>query len=163
MKSSNFAVALVLTIAAVVKATSQATQYDGKPDFSIGSRYVEPNYSQPYLAREPLPSADFNRRVYEFDNDKAIWDQNDYEERVRVEAELMVALESLKDSVAYGSMDVSKLQAEIRAQYEKISANEYDIYEDLARAVQYFDRSIAKVYTAQDKCHLTEGAMHENR
>ena len=51
--------------------------------------------------------------MYEFDNDRAIWDQNDYEERVKVEAELMVALESLKESVAYGSLDVKNLQAEI--------------------------------------------------
>ena len=43
-----------------------------------------------------LPSADYNKKVFEFDHQKPIWDQIDYEHRVRQEADIMVTLEALK-------------------------------------------------------------------
>ena len=80
----------------------------GKPSFSIGSHYREPDYSQPY--GEKLPGADFNKQVYQFREDKMIWDQNDYEERTKQEAELLVALEALKSSTSYLSYDIYSLK-----------------------------------------------------
>ena len=61
---------------------------------------MEPDYAHKQSG-EKLPGADFNKQVYQFDEKKYIWDQNDYEERVKVEAELMVALEGLKTSINY--------------------------------------------------------------
>ena len=76
-----------------------AHKFQGKPSFSIGHRYKEPDYTQDY--GESLPGADFNRQVYKFNEDKQIWDQNDYIERTRQEAEILVALEALKTSAAF--------------------------------------------------------------
>ena len=39
-----------------------------------------------------------------------IWDQNDYEERTKQEAELLVALEALKSSTSYLSYDIYSLK-----------------------------------------------------
>ena len=73
--------------------------------------YVEPDYSKKY--DETLPGADFNRQVYEFNTDKGIWDQNDYTERVKVEAEMLVALEALKENTMYLGYDIQELQDHI--------------------------------------------------
>jgi len=53
-----------------------------------------------------LPGADFNKQVYNFDEHKKIWHEQDYEERVKVEAEMLVALEALKESVVYLVYDI---------------------------------------------------------
>ena len=58
-----------------------------------------------------------------------------------VEAEMMVALESLKESVAFGNKDVKRLSEEISVQLETISANEYDIYENLIVAQQNYNKA----------------------
>ena len=50
----------------------------------------------------------------------------------------MVALESLKESVSYGNIDVSELSHAIKAQYDRISANAQDIYENLAQVGKNF-------------------------
>ena len=73
--------------------------------------YHTPDYSHQY--GETLPGADFNKQVWEFDEDHSIFDQNDYEERVKVEAELMVSLEALKAATAAISYDITQLQAHI--------------------------------------------------
>ncbi len=62
---------------------------------------MQPDYSQKKPSGEKLPGADFNKQVYEFEGDQQIWDQNDYTERVKVEAEMMVALEALKETIIY--------------------------------------------------------------
>ena len=76
--------------------------------------YHAPDYSHEY--GETLPGADFNHQVYKFDEDHQIWDQNDYEERTKAEAELLVALEALKQSVSILSYDISRLQEGIGSQ-----------------------------------------------
>ena len=48
--------------------------------------------------------------MFSFDEREKIWDQNDYEERVKVEAEMLVALEALKTSVDYLGFDVYKIK-----------------------------------------------------
>ena len=77
-----------------------------------------------------LPGADFNRQVYSFDENKSIWDQNDYEERVKVEAELLVALEALKSSASYLAFDVHTLEERIHINDHRIGANQDDVWED---------------------------------
>ena len=68
----------------------------------------------PYLDNtETLPSADFKRKVDDFDASKQIWDQYDYTERVRVEAEILVALEALKQSVHYLHYDFIEINGRI--------------------------------------------------
>ena len=102
--------AFLFTAQAVeIKASTKAQTAQTKdlyPDYFLSPNYVTPNYSLQRPEGETLPGADFNKQVYEFKADKKVWDQNDYEERVKVEAELLVALESLKESVLYLDRDI---------------------------------------------------------
>lgn len=68
--------------------------------------------------------------MYNFRENKQIWDQNDYEERVKVEAEMMVGLEALKTATNYLHSDVSALDKVLAEQYLYISGNDDDIYEN---------------------------------
>ena len=52
-------------------------------------------------ANENLPGPDFNRNVYEFDDTKQIWNQENYEERVKAEADILVALEAMKTEAKF--------------------------------------------------------------
>ena len=70
--------------------------------------------------------------MYEFDGDHNIWDQNDYEERVKVEAEMLVALEALKESVMYLSYDINDVQDRITQQMGRVRHNQDHIYENMA-------------------------------
>lgn len=83
--------------------------------FDIHSMHQETDYSQP--APETLPGADFNKQVWEFDQSKNIWDQQDYNERVKAEAEILVALEALKTAVLYLGSDISATTEFLRTQY----------------------------------------------
>ena len=138
-----------------------AHNQEAKPDFSIGSHYQQPDYTTPYQAREQLPSADFNRRVYEFDNNDTIWDQNDYEERVKVEAELMVALESMKEGVSYGSIDVNNLNEQIADQKKRIDDNAYDIFESMKVLGENLQSASVRVSEVQAKCQYTHHDIHD--
>ena len=104
----------------------EASNWSGKPSFGIGGHYREPDYSQEY--GEELPGADFNKQVYNFNENKQIWDQNDYEERVKVEAEILVALEALKTSVNYLGYDISSIQDKIHLNKHRIGANQEDVW-----------------------------------
>jgi len=57
------------------------------------------NYSVPYT--KPLPGADFNANVYSYDESHPQFDQDDYVNRVRNEAELLISLEGLKHALKY--------------------------------------------------------------
>jgi len=110
-----------------------------------------------------LPSGDFNRRVYQFDDSRAIWDQKDYEERVKVEAEMLVALEALKESLSYAAYDVHDLGQSIQTQFERISDNAMDIYENLAFATKTFGETETRVHDLQDRCHHTQAELNDNK
>lgn len=130
----KFTIALAAS-AYAANAASLSTEgaghgFVGKPDFSIGGHYREPDYEHEY--GEELPGADFNKQVYQFNENKQIWDQNDYEERVKVEAEMLVALEALKTSVNYLGYDIHSIGDKISYNRARIGANQDDIYEDHA-------------------------------
>ena len=71
-----------------------------------------------------LPSPDFNKQVYEFDEMRQIWHQSNYNERVKVEAEIMVSLEALKTQVRYMGEDLVNIKDFLSAQYLGIKAEE---------------------------------------
>ena len=75
--------------------------YDGYFEYPD---HLPMDYSKPEPDR--LPGPDFNKKVFHFDTRKQIWGQKDYESRVAVEADMMVALEALKTSVRFISEDV---------------------------------------------------------
>ena len=162
----KFAIALVATIAAANAASLDAVasleaesgfgdhNQSGKPNFSIDNHYRQPDYSSEY--GEELPGADFNRQVYRFNEDHQIWDQNDYEERVKVEAEMLVALEALKGSVDYLNYDIHKIDQDIRHNDDRIGENREDIYENNAAIEATYINSIGVVDHAQDRCRYSQ-------
>ena len=66
---------------------------------------------------DKLPGPDFNKQVYEFNEMKQIWHQSNYDERVKVEAEILVTLEALKTSVRYMTEDTADIKAFLSKQY----------------------------------------------
>lgn len=60
-----------------------------------------------------MPSPDFNKQVYHFDEDDNIFDQAEYEARVQAEAELMIALEALKHSIIFLRKEIDSMRAGI--------------------------------------------------
>ena len=70
-----------------------------------------------------MPGADFNKQVSEFAGSKNIFEQANYENRVKIEAEMMVALEGLKEAVTYLSFDVQEVQARIDTSKDLIGLN----------------------------------------
>ena len=105
----KFLAALASTVLAAraVRDPDGGQHSAGGKSFDIGPMYQTPDYSQDY--GEALPGADFNKQVYQFRENEQIWDQNDYVERVKVEAEILVALEALKTSVGYLRDDTATL------------------------------------------------------
>ena len=82
----------------------QQAPYD---DYFVNPEYKQFSYNRP--GPERLPGADFNKKVYEFDETKEIWHQSNYEERVKVEAEIMTTLEALKTSVRFMNEDTENI------------------------------------------------------
>ena len=54
---------------------------------------------------------------------KQIWHQANYQERVRVEAEVMVTLEALKTSSRYMNEDLADIQTFLSQQYLGVKAS----------------------------------------
>ena len=118
----KFIIALAATALAANALDLEETYPDVTKSFSIGAHHKVADYaSGAYL--EELPGADFNRQVYSFDTENMIWDQQDYNERVKVEAEILVALEALKTSVSYLHFDIDSINLRISANAGRIGAN----------------------------------------
>jgi len=130
----KFTLALTATAfaanAASLEHVSHAAEWVAKPSFSIGDSYKAPDYTSPY--GETLPGADFNKQVYKFHEGKQIWDQNDYEERVKVEAEMLVALEALKSSTNTLGGTIHSLTDKISFNSTRIGANMNDVFMNMA-------------------------------
>ena len=101
---------------------------------------------------EVLPGADFNKQVYEFDGSKPIWDQNDYEERVKVEAEMMVALEALKESVLYLGQDIKEIVDWFNGEMNRYGTNGANLMANHNTLASDAGNTLAR------KSHIEEGA-----
>ncbi len=66
----------------------------------------------------------------EFAGSKNIFEQSNYENRVKIEAEMMVALEGLKEAVTYLSFDVQEVQARIDISKDMIGLNHEKVYDN---------------------------------
>ena len=133
----------------------------GGKSFDIGSMYRAPDYSQDY--GEALPGADFNKQVYQFRENEQIWDQNDYVERVKVEAEILVALEALKTSVGYLRDDTRTLVGRVAASHAAVGVGHDDAYEDQASNVAALYDAAAKVHAAGDLCRLAASDLDDHK
>ena len=102
-----------------VKGHHHKAPYDG---YFENPNHQDFDYQRPGPAE--LPSPDFNKQVYEFDEMRQIWHQSNYNERVKVEAEIMVSLEALKTQVRYMGEDLVNIKDFLSAQYLGIKAEE---------------------------------------
>ena len=60
-----------------------------------------------------VPTGDFWHKVDDFDTWEPIWEQGEYEERVQTEAELMVALEAIREALVDLDYDIDRLEDHI--------------------------------------------------
>ena len=114
--------------------------------------FDNPNHQEyDYLRPGPndLPSPDFNKQVYEYDEMKQIWHQTNYNERVKVEAEIMVTLEALKTQVRYMAEDLVDIKNFLTSQYLGIKSSELvqgslDVQDLLHRMFDFTDAARMK-------------------
>ena len=78
----------------VQSKTEQSAAFEIYPSYFENPYYRAYDYGVPYDS--PLPSANFNENVYKYNEDTYTFSQEDYEQRVKLEAELMISLEAQK-------------------------------------------------------------------
>ena len=146
----RFSIALIATAYAVtainldVDAATKQQEYDQEhKSFDIGPHYQEPSYTEDYTSN--FPGADYNRQVYNFDSGKNVWNQEDYNERVKVEAELLVALEALKEAATYLNADLDDIYQRGQINVNRVGENQLDIYEDQAANFEATNKSAASI------------------
>ena len=130
-------------------------------NYFVHPGYHTPDYTHEY--GEVLPGADFNKHVYEFDGDHNIWDQNDYEERVKVEAEMLVALEALKESVMYLGYDINDVQDRINQQMGRVRHNQDHIYENMTTQQTVFGETYHRVEHLGETARYTQMDLDTNK
>lgn len=93
----------VLTSFATLCVISSAVAIGKEPAANIIPYNDDPiaNYSYQKHVRSNGGKANFNKQVYHFDEQENIFDQKEYEARIEAEAELMIALESIKTSIVF--------------------------------------------------------------
>ena len=166
-KKQKITMKFIAALASTALAARAVSDPDGAQhsatgkSFDIGNMYQAPDYAQPY--GETLPGADFNKQVYQFRENEAIWDQNDYVERVKVEAEILVALEALKASVGYLRDDTGALAGRITASVAKVGLGHDGAYADQAANVAAMYESAAKVHAAGDLCRLAASDLDDHK
>ena len=109
-----------------------------------------------YTKPEPilLPGPDFNKHVHDFDVMKQIWEQNQYHQRVRVEADIMITLEALKTSVQYMEEDTFSIAKFLKEQYLGIKANVLET--DIRELEDQWHKTMEYMEAAQEKCRNCE-------
>ena len=144
---------------AETKVADHPLDYDSHPGDAYPGYFNNPNhvladYEHPYTGS--LPSADFNKQVYNFDDDKNIFDQKSYEMRVKIEAELMIALESLKESVKLLEGDTTTVGKIVKSQRDQIRST----FEESERSIESlraeFTQNVDRLDTLFGECHLTQ-------
>ena len=71
-----------------------------------------------------VPTGNFEEQVHDFNEWNTIWEQQEYEERVNTEAQLMVALEALREALLGLDMDIDELDYCIEHNNEDLESND---------------------------------------
>lgn len=165
------------TATADATATSTASAEGPQPVYSNGQHdqnpydhynyyqhpgYAAPDYSHDYV--NPLPGADFNRQVYKFNEDHPIWNQEEYAHRVKNEADILVALEALKESVAYLFHDTQDLMEATHYQIDRIISNKEDARANMNEINNtLIPKAIVGLTGLQGKCKECEYFIHDSK
>ena len=87
-------------------------------------------YPQPYEEALNIPTGDFHVQVEYFNEWEEIWDQDRYESRINTEAELLVALEALRESIVELDYRIDHLEDCIDDNRDEIDSNAENIYDN---------------------------------
>ena len=136
------------------------SNYSGEVYYS-NPGYMTPSYDHPYS--EPLPGADFNSQVYHFDDTQHIWHQSDYEERVKVEAEMIVALEALKTYIHYIHHEIDEIMEHNAIAHHHIEDNAMHIADNAMHVREGLDSGLHRLEHLQEACYHTEMEIVDNR
>ena len=80
-------------------------------------------YPKPYQEAQSHPSGDYERRVRDFNEWEEVFTQQDYEARVNAEAEMMIALEALREAMVDLDYFIDHLEDDIRRNTRDIRDN----------------------------------------
>ena len=140
----------LVAVAAASKANFSYEEYDAEFYSNYVDEYVEETGQDPSAYEMPhdeetfhgdegyqmhpddehygnVPDGDFYHDVHDFNVWEEIWSQAEYEERAQTEAELMIALEALREGLVDLDRDIDYLDDCIDSNDDGISDNENDI------------------------------------
>ena len=75
----------------------------------------------------------------------------------------MVALEALKSSVNYLTVDIGKLDQIIASQYKKISSNQEDIVTSMQLLSDTYKNIVSQTKYLQESCAYAQRDLTENK
>ena len=150
--------------------------YSGAADYSsYADDYTAPTYDDSYYYQDSyssdyqtgsVPTGDFWNQVDDFDEWKEIYDQEAYENRLSQEADLMVALEALREALVRLDRDIDDLDDCISQNDEDISEND----EGIARndyGIDENDEEISdqesRIERCQRACRRSQAELDEDR
>ena len=113
-----------------------------------------------------VPTGDFWHQVDDFNEWEEIWDQKSYEYRLEQEAELMIALEALREDLVHLDHDIDDLDDCISHNDEDISENDHGIAHNDA-GISDNDHEISdqehRVERCQRACRRHQDELDEDR
>ena len=165
--------AAATTFAAIASATRTAVadpvvydmpEYSSYEATSYDNYYYEDTYDYDYPVT--VPTGDFYGQVDDFNAWDTVFDQISYEERLNTEADMMVALEALREALVDVDRDIDDLDDCISDNDHRISDNEGRIY-DNDHGIEDNDDEIEdqqkRVERLQRQCRRCQNAIDEDR
>lgn len=113
-----------------------------------------------------VPHGDFFGSVHDFNEWDEVWTQDDYESRINTEAELMVALEALREALVDLDYEIDYLDDCIDSNEEGIDDNSYGIHHNeelIEENTAEIDDQNYQVKRLQKACRKCQAAMEEDR
>ena len=157
--------------------SGSAPDYSYESDYYYDDGYV-PDYAQPsavvttvagpsddYIAGN-VPTGDYWNQVDDFDAWKEIYNQADYESRLSQEADLMVALEALREALVDLDHEIDDLDDCISHNDEDISENDEGV-RDNDYGIRENDEEISdqenRIERLQRDCRRSQDELDEDR
>ena len=169
MKSFAF---IALTTCAA--ATKTKDLYDGMPSYPDEFMpsmetfdYVDyGDFSYGSSSGSTVPTGNYWDQVDDFNEWDTIWDQYSYEERLHEEADMMVALEALREALVELDSDIDDLEDCISDNDDGIKANDAGIYENDVE-IEENDSEISdqeeRIERLQRQCRRCQDDLDEDR
>ena len=170
----SFAVIALATATAATKTKDYYNDMPAYPEEYMPSMdvdtfdyadYADFSYDT-YSSSSDVPTGNFWDQVDDFNAWETIWDQYSYEERLHEEADMMVALEALREALVELDSDIDSLEDCISDNDDRISENDAGIAEN-DRGIEENDDEISdqeeRVERLQRQCRRCQDALDEDR